>query len=136
LGPLHRHRHRVYDGTPAENKRRLQFAYRIDTSLVEPLSKLPPSIAPSGPISLAERNLKRGFRLGLPSGQAVARAMGLVPLKDENILLGTAVDQPEAPLKNILEVDGVDPSVFADNCPLWTYVLARRCITRHPSRFP
>jgi hypothetical protein len=112
---------RTYDGTDAENKKRLQFAYRLDTSLVNPLSDLPPAVA-SAPSSLPERNLTRGWRLGLPSGQAVARAMGIKPLHDEEILIGQGVDQPDKPLKNILTV-GKD-RVFADNCPLWTYILA------------
>ena len=33
---------RTYDGTAADNQKRLQFAYRIDTSVVTPLSGLPP----------------------------------------------------------------------------------------------
>lgn len=36
---------RTYDGTDAENKKRLQFAYRIDTSVVNPLSNLPAPVA-------------------------------------------------------------------------------------------
>jgi hypothetical protein len=47
---------RTYDGTSDENKKRLQFAYRIDTSLVNPLHDLPPSVA-TNPSSLPLRNL-------------------------------------------------------------------------------
>ena len=72
---------RNFDGTVADQKKRLQFAYRLDTSLVNPLSQLPPPVA-INPSSLAERNLLRGFRLGLPSGQSVAREMRLRPLAD------------------------------------------------------
>src|SRR6202051_1083425 len=57
---------RTYDGSDADNKKRLQFAYRIDTSVVNPLSQLPASVA-ANPSSLAQRNLLRGWRLGLPS---------------------------------------------------------------------
>jgi hypothetical protein len=108
-------------GSDADDQRRLQFAYRIDTSLVNPLSTLPASVAVN-PSSLALRNLERGFRLGLPSGQAIARAMGLTPLHDEQILIGQAVDTPDAALPSIAS----DPNLraFANNCPLWTYVLA------------
>ena len=81
------------DDTNADNKKRLQFAYRIDTSLVDPLRKLPPEVA-SNPSSLALRNLERSWRLGLPSGQAVAKAMHLTPLTDEQIIIGKAVDEP------------------------------------------
>ena len=59
-----------------ENKRRLQMAYRIDTSIVFPLGSLPPDVADLIIPSLAERNLVRGWRLRLPSGQSVAKAMG------------------------------------------------------------
>ncbi|HEY2459082.1 MAG TPA: peroxidase family protein, partial [Candidatus Acidoferrum sp.] len=56
---------RTYDGSADENKKRLQFAYRMDTSLVNPLSNLPASVAVN-PSSLAARNLLRGWRMGLP----------------------------------------------------------------------
>ncbi len=110
---------RNHDGTADDQKKRLQFAYRIDTSLVNPLADLPAAIA-TDPSSLPQRNLERGWRLGLPSGQAVARAMGVTPLADSDILIGKAVDKPDAPLPDIVSVSGV----FADNCPLWTYILA------------
>lgn len=110
---------RTYDGTDAENKRRLQFAYRLDTSLVNPLSDLPPAVA-SNPSSLPLRNLERGWRLGLPSGQSVARAMGVKPIADTDILVGQGVDKPDKPLPNILSTS----KVFENNCPLWTYILA------------
>jgi len=50
---------RVYDGTDDENKKRLQFAYRIDTSLVNALTNLPAAVA-ANPSSLPVRNLERG----------------------------------------------------------------------------
>ncbi|HEY0813069.1 MAG TPA: heme peroxidase family protein [Pseudonocardia sp.] len=104
--------------------RRLQFAYRIDTSLVEPLAGLPPSVAGDPPPSLAQRNLLRGLELDLPTGQAVARAMGVHPLSDSEIIIGKAVDAPGDGdvLGSIDEVEGLEP--FRENCPLWTYILA------------
>jgi len=115
----------------ATTKKRLQFAYRLDTSLVTPLSVLPPSVAQDPPPSLPQRNLLRGFELGLPSGQDVAKAMGVKVLADEDIKIGKAVDDPEG---------GDDPDVrgtianlpkgfpelqaFKGKCPLWTYILA------------
>jgi hypothetical protein len=111
---------RNYDGTPVDQKKRLQFAYRLDTSLVNPLSQLPPAVA-SNPSSLAERNLLRGWRLGLPSGQSVAREMCLKPLADKDILIGKAVDDAgEDKPVGITEIS----KVFKNNCPLWTYILA------------
>lgn len=110
------------DDTNADNKKRLQFAYRIDASLVDPLRKLPPEVA-SNPSSLALRNLERGWRLGLPSGQAVARAMQLTPLTDDQIVIGKAVDEPGTGDPQI-QIATIANGVFADNCPLWAYILA------------
>src|SRR6202165_4294501 len=83
------------------NNKRLQLAYRIDTSLVDPLGSLPnPPFAPpfslSGGklMSLAQRNLMRGWRMRLPRGQAIARAMGIVSLMDVDILLGKFTGDP------------------------------------------
>jgi hypothetical protein len=61
---------------------------KIDAQLSLPLTTLPPTVvAPTAGaiISLAERNLLRGKRLGLPSGQDVATAMGLRPLTNEQL---------------------------------------------------
>jgi hypothetical protein len=102
----------------AEGPTRMQLAYMIDTSLVNPLSNLPASVAVPGMLAL--RNLTRGWRLRLPSGQAIARAMGLVPSKDSDIKIGkfNGKSGDEVP-----SIDQIHPA-FADNCPLWTYVLA------------
>src|ERR1022692_1483790 len=53
---------------------RTQLAYRIDTSLVNGLGVLPASVA-SNPNILALRNLQRGWRMRLPSGHDIARAI-------------------------------------------------------------
>jgi hypothetical protein len=106
----------------ADNKRRLQFAYRIDTALVDPLRTLPPEIA-SDPPSLALRNLERGWRLGLPSGQAVAKAMHQTPLADEQIIIGKAVDKPQDDDPQT-KIASIANGVFKGNCPLWAYILA------------
>jgi hypothetical protein len=83
----------------------LQRARKIDRFLSSPLFSLPGIDAQNEENSLAFRNLRRGKFLGLPSGQSVARAMGLEPLSDED--LGIADISPE----------------FAGNAPLWLYVL-------------
>jgi Animal haem peroxidase len=100
---------------------RTQLAYRIDTSLVAPLGTLPNTIAADPPMSLAGRNLLRGWRMRLPSGQAVARAMGIEPLNDDDILIGKFTGKDEDIVGSIVKVAG---DAFADNCPLWTYCLA------------
>ncbi len=115
---------RPYDGSAAVQKRRLQFAYRIDTSLVNPLATLPPNVA-DGVVSLAQRNLLRSFSLGLPSGQAVARAMHVPVLHDEQILIGKALDAP-GPGETPVPITAIPQhgAAFKGNCPLWTYILA------------
>jgi len=109
------------DVRPTNAANRLQFAYRIDTSLVNPLGALPEEVvkAKDPPSSLAERNLLRAWRLALPSGQDVARAMCIEPMSDDEILIGKAVDGGGT----FTKVTDASP-VFADNCPLWTYILA------------
>ena len=111
------------DKNDANNKRRLQLAYRIDPSLVNPLGELPPDIASDPPPSLALRNLERGWRLQLPSGQAVARAMQLPVLKDLEILINKAVDQQDPGVEE-LPITKIANGAFANKCPLWTYILA------------
>jgi hypothetical protein len=56
----------------------------------------------------------------LPTGQAVARAMGLRPLDDKEIVIGKFTGDPADVVGTI---DQIDPA-FIGNCPLWTYALA------------
>ena len=98
---------------------RTQLAYKIDTSLVNPLGSLPPSVA-INPNILALRNLERGWRMRLPNGQDVGHAMGIKPLADDHIIIGKFTgDKADI----IGPIDSIDPA-FKNNCPLWTYVLA------------
>jgi len=119
-----------------DQKRRLQFAYRLDTSLVNPLSMLPSSVVSDSPPSLAQRNLERGWRLGLPSGQHVAHAMGVTPLRDEEIFIGKATDEKDKDGGSIADPKLKLPSVFAGNCPLWTYILAEAALSKEPVTIP
>jgi Animal haem peroxidase len=98
---------------------RTQLAYKIDTSLVNPLGNLPPSVA-TNPNILAQRNLERGWRLRLPNGQDIARAMGVRPLADKDILIGKFTGDPADIIGSIGQID----PAFTENSPLWTYVLA------------
>jgi Animal haem peroxidase len=113
----------------------VQPAYRIDTSMTEPLARLDiPGVA-NNPPSLAERNMKRGARLRLPSGQNVAKALGIPPLtKIELLLEKNPNPKPgpdsrdevnnEAVEKRVehLGREGVD--AVAATTPLWYYILA------------
>ena len=62
----------------------------------------------------------RGWRMRLPNGQAVARAMGIEPLQDAAILIGKFTGD-QSDIKGQITDFG---QAFADNCPLWTYILA------------
>jgi Animal haem peroxidase len=64
----------------------LQLSRLIDTKIASVLVKLPPEIGGTRP-SLIERNLMRGARLLLPSGQDVARHMGVDVLSDSDLEL-------------------------------------------------
>ena len=75
-----------------------QLTRRIDTRLSRALTSIPAGPDPSRGSSLATLNLLRGYRLGLPSGQSVARAMSLQPLTNEQLGLDTALAGSEAPL--------------------------------------
>ena len=87
-----------------------QSARKIDSKLAPPLLKLPASVlgqkefdeAPERR-SLAVRNLLRGKRLGVPSGQAVAVEMGETPLTNASL--------------------GLSDTGWNDEAPLWFYVL-------------
>ena len=105
-------------GVP-HTKKRVQPAYKIDTSVSNPLGKLPPSIASQVP-SLAERNLLRGLRLSLPSGQSVAKAMGQTPLSDDLLRVGKATEADSPTNPKLVEIS----KAFEGKAPLWFYVLA------------
>jgi hypothetical protein len=111
----------------------VQFANTINPSLSKPLETLPPSLTKNDPLpssvktlvqnrssskapedpsaSLALRDLFRGWRFGLPSGQAVARAMGQTPIEDDDLKVGD---------RAVYKIS----AQFTDNVPLWCYVLA------------
>ncbi|MEA2572258.1 MAG: hypothetical protein QOI24_4259 [Acidobacteriota bacterium] len=104
---------------PTTGPSRVQPAYKIDTSIVNPLGNLPAVIADKIP-SLAERNLLRGLRMNLPSGQTIARHMGLTPIPDDKLVVGKATQEDKATNKKLTTFS----ANFADNAPLWYYVLA------------
>lgn len=66
------------ENQPKTGVERIQPAYKIDSSLVNPLAKLPEFVKKKNRFaSLAQRNLRRGNTMGLPSGQDIARFMNL-----------------------------------------------------------
>jgi hypothetical protein len=92
------------DGQVKNNK-------KVDTTISSVLFTLPvPAIAPhtqTAPTVLPQRNLLRQLTWSLPSGQAVAQAMGVPPL--------TAADLADI---------GAVYAPFAASTPLWYYILA------------
>ena len=92
------------DGQVKNNK-------KIDTTISSVLFTLPvPAIAPhtqTSPTVLPQRNLLRQLTWGLPSGQAVARAMGV----------------PSLSPADLSDIGGVY-APFAASTPLWYYILA------------
>ena len=81
-----------------------QRAMRIDPRLPAPLIGLPTEVSGSQPgtdyASLATRDLQRGQAVGLPSGEAIARELGVPVLDREDVGLG-----------------------WTDETPLWFYIL-------------
>jgi len=122
---------RSNDGDATVQQNRLQLAYRLDTSLVNILGDLPPAIA-TNPSSLAARNLERGWRMGLPSGQDVARAMRVIPLEDDQIFIGQGLESG-LPGTTIADVAN---DAFNGKCPLWTYILAEAMLHMQPVKLP
>ena len=129
------------DGSGSKGgKERAQPAYKLDTSLVNPLGFLPefshvvPLVPPltipqlqatpkdpvNDPANLAARNLLRGLSLQLPSGQTVARAMGETVIADKDLKVGKAIVDEHKTAPTIVSID---PS-FKGNSPLWYYILA------------
>jgi hypothetical protein len=95
-------------------------ARKIDTRLAPTLGNLPnegndPSDAMFKELlkHLARRNLRRGYQLSLPTGQAVALALGVNPLSSDEL----GQNGTEA-MKQALEQGG-----FLERTPLWFYVL-------------
>jgi hypothetical protein len=84
-----------------------QRAKRIDGRLPESLIALPQKISGADPgdayASLANRDLQRGQAIGLPSGEAVAEALEVEPLRPEQI--------------------GLAQHGWTGETPLWIYVL-------------
>jgi hypothetical protein len=109
--------------------RKPQLSYKIDTSLANPLGKLPPRIA-KDPSSLALRNLERGAIFQLPSGQSVARALGMPVIADNELVIGKAT--ADSLLRPITKV----ARGFADNAPLWVYILSEAQVTSWKSADP
>jgi Animal haem peroxidase len=99
------------------------FARKIDTQLAPPLFDMINQITKDDEAlpeaiqnilkRLAVRNLLRGYHLALPTGQAVASALGVTPLTEEQLQRGNsdAVN------------DALTDGDFLQATPLWFYIL-------------
>ena len=97
----------LVDGKPNRTR-------KMDTSLAAVLGLLPG--LPAGLNSLAVRNLLRGSRLGLPSGQSIANKIDAEMIDAQT-------------MNNMLQAKGLDASAIEDShlheqTPLWFYILA------------
>lgn len=101
----------------------IRSARPIDTFLAAPLADMVnqvagTNVAPGSDLEtllkhLARRNLLRGFRLSMPTGQAIAAALGIPPLTAQELTDG--LDQGVR--------DALDKGGFVDRTPLWFYIL-------------
>ena len=86
----------------APNKPRAQRSKKIDGRLVRALIELPVAISGETEIeayhSLAVRDLQRGQGIGLPSGEAVARHLGITPLTKDQVGVAFEGGNGETPL--------------------------------------
>ena len=91
----------------------------IDTKLSSPLFHLPPKTVrgPEDVLSLAQRNLLRHLTWSLPSGQAIAKAVGLPALSSDQLA----------------ELGRID-AALARSTPLWYYVLKEAELTCRRAR--
>jgi hypothetical protein len=97
-------------------------ARRFDPKLVEPLFRLPNIEGrpePGDGARLAVRNLLRGYLLRMPTGQAVARALGEEHLSAAEIEKAAASDKQAQVLRD---------AGFLTRTPLWYYILAEAAV--------
>lgn len=92
----------------------------IDTLLVQTLHRFGP---PNAPMNLAIKNLVRGSRIGLPSAQDIASAMGITPLT------------PEELLQNSQQEKVLSEWELHIKTPLWYYVNREAEVLGNSSRF-
>jgi hypothetical protein len=106
---------RLFDADDASPAQR---AKKIDGRLVHSLIQLPVAISGEAEVdeyhSLAVRDLQRGQGVGLPSGEAVARHIGVKPLTREEV--------------------GLFATGWTGETPLWYYVLREAAIAADGNR--
>lgn len=133
-------------GSTRNGAERLQFAYKIDTTLVDPLAVLPrkevagedttqQAIDQTGPLpdtvgqpprpSLALLNLLRGNAYKIQSGQVFAsllksNGLNFTPIQKKHLVTREAFDKKGKTFFRYVPI----PDAILDDTPLWFYVLA------------
>lgn len=142
-------RDKAADGKTPNTEVRLQFAYKIDTTLVDPLGVLPPKVLPTSATvgglvqeveetirpdtlpdkvahpprpSLALLNLLRGNTYKVQGGQAIAHALQRNDLPVE-ILEPKYLSTRNQVKDGVFKFNPIDSSLQKDT-PLWFYILA------------
>jgi hypothetical protein len=96
-------------------------ARKIDSVLANGLEAIPGG---SGIMAvLASRNLRRGLSFGLPSGQAAATALGIVPMTAAQLTSGLPASEIA-----ILNSNG---GILLTRTPLWYYVLREAMVLKN-----
>ncbi len=96
----------------------VNISRKIDTLLSAPLFMLPiPGAAGSGSAILAKRNIQRARQYGLPSGQAVAKRLGLPVLTNSEL----AAQIPGLAAAGLTDAKN---GPYKGEAPLWLYILA------------
>lgn len=106
---------------PNSTKQPTRLAHKIDTHLSPRLALMSNEVADPKATDrvslllqhLARRNLRRGYQLSLPTGQAMARAAGVAPMSREELGQDSSADMNQA----------MNEGGFFDRTPLWFYIL-------------
>lgn len=93
------------------------IARRFDTRMVEPLREI--LDAEENPVPgetrLAVQDLRRGYFMSIPTGQAIANKLGITPLTENDFRDACVAD---------LQFQVLKESGFIERTPLWFYILA------------
>lgn len=106
---------------PDGTKQPARLAHKIDTHLSPRLALMSNEVADPKATDrvslllqhLARRNLRRGYQLSLPTGQAMTRAVGAAPLSREELSQDNSAEMNQA----------MNEGGFFDRTPLWFYIL-------------
>ena len=86
------------------------FAQLVDAKITNFMHSVP---TPGGPVSVPRNNLKRGYAFSLPTGQAVAKKLGVAVLTEAEVSQVGGVELPSFTANPI----------FKQRTPLWYYIL-------------